>query len=127
MPVVKNITVGNIYKAYFLYAIPLIFSSILSSLYSTMDAVIAGKFISENALGAISATASYDILFYSFFDGFAGGFAVYIAQLFGKGDRVTLKRDIVSMLSFVTLVALGVGLFSILFRAPIMEIGRAHV
>ena len=48
MRTVKNITQGNIYKNYLLFAAPLIFSSILGSLYSTVDAMIAGKFISEH-------------------------------------------------------------------------------
>ena len=68
MRTVKNITEGNIYKNYLMYAAPLILSSVLVSLYSTVDAVIAGKFISEHALGAISATSSFDILFNSFFN-----------------------------------------------------------
>jgi Na+-driven multidrug efflux pump len=121
MRVTKNLTNANIYKNYFLYALPLILSSILSSLYSTVDAVIAGKFISEHALGAISATSSYDILFQSFFNGFSCGFSVYIAQLFGKGDRVTIKRSIVDMLSFVAIVSTVVSILSIVFRAPIFD------
>ena len=71
MRITKNLTEGNVYRNYLLYALPLILSSILSSLYSTVDAVIAGKFISEHALGAISATSSFDILFHSFFNGFS--------------------------------------------------------
>lgn len=121
MRMTKNITKGNIYKNYLLYALPLILSSILSSLYSTMDAVIAGKFISEHALGAISATSSFDILFQSFFNGFSCGFSVYIAQLFGKGDYASIKRNVVNMISFIAMVSAAVSVLSIAFRAPIME------
>lgn len=121
MSITKNITRGNTYKNYLYYAAPLILSSILSSLYSTIDAVIAGKFISEHALGAISATSSFDILFQSFFNGFSCGFSVYIAQLFGKGDRAAIKRNVVNMVSFIALFSIAVSLLSIAFRAPIMD------
>lgn len=121
MKVVKNITEGNIYKNYLQYAAPLILASVLTSLYSTVDAVIAGKFISEHALGAISATTSFDILFQSFFNGFAGGFSVYIAQLFGKKDFAEIKRSVVNMVTFVAAISVIVSVFAILFRGAVLD------
>lgn len=121
MKLTKNMTEGNIYKNYLYFCIPLILSSLLSQAYSTIDAVIAGKFISENALGAISATGSYDLLLKSLFDGFAAGFGIYIAQQFGKGDFATVKRDIVSNGVFVSTLSLIISLLSVLFRNPIMD------
>ena len=121
MRITKNITEGNVYKNYLLYALPLILSSILSSLYSTVDAVIAGKFISEHALGAISATASFDILFHSFFNGFSCGFGVYVAQLFGRGDFPAIKRNVVSMAGFIALLSVLVSALAIFCRAPILD------
>ena len=121
MRITKNLTEGNVYKNYLLYALPLIASSILSSLYSTIDAVIAGKFISEHALGAISATGSFDILFQSFFNGFASGFSVYIAQQFGKGKFAAIKRNVINMVLFIAMISVLVSVSAIAFRTPIME------
>ena len=121
MKITKNLTEGNIYKNYFLYALPLIFSSLLSSLYSTVDAVVAGKFISEHALGAISVTSSFDMLFFAFFDGFSGGFSIYIAQLFGKGKNSTIKKDSINMALFVTIFSIVISIVSIMCRNPILD------
>lgn len=121
MRAVKNITEGNIYKNYLLYAAPLILSSVLVSLYSTVDAVIAGKFISEHALGAISATSSFDVLFHSFFNGFSCGFSVYIAQLFGRGDFAAIKRNVVNMVIFVAGISAMVSIIAILFRGNVLD------
>lgn len=121
MKFTKNMTEGNIYKSFLLYAIPLLISSLLSQAYSTIDAVVAGKFISNYALGAISATGSYDLLLYSLFNGFAAGFGIYIAQQFGKGDFGTVKQDIVSNGIFVFLLTLIVSVFSVVLRNPIMD------
>ena len=121
MRTVKNLTEGNIYKNYLQYAAPLILSSILISLYNTVDAVIAGKFISEHALGAISATSSFDTLLNAFFTGFACGFSVYIAQLFGKGDHVAVKRNVVNMVAFIAALSVVVTVLSILFRGHILD------
>lgn len=121
MRITKNLTEGNVYRNYLFYALPLILSSILSSLYSTVDAVIAGKFISEHALGAISATSSFEILFHSFFNGFSCGFGVYIAQLFGKGDFVSIKRNVKSMAVFIALLSVLISVLAISLRAPILD------
>lgn len=121
MKLTKNITEGNIYRSFLMYAIPLLISSLLSQAYSTIDAVIAGKFISENALGAISATGSYDLLLYSLFNGFAAGFGIYIAQQFGKGDFAAVKRDVVSNGVFVVALTLIVSTGSVLRRDPILD------
>lgn len=121
MKVTKDLTEGNIYRNYLLYVIPLILASLLSCAYSTVDAMIAGKFISEHALGAISATGSFDTVFYSFFNGFGSGFAVYVAHLFGKRDYVRMKRDIVQILMVLSVVIVAISAVSILFRNPIMD------
>ncbi len=121
MKATKNITEGNIYKNYFLYAIPLIFSSLLTSAYSTIDSMMAGKFVNENALGAISAASSYEILFYSFFNGFTEGFSIYIAHLFGGKNYKKLKRDVVNMFFIITVISILIATFSIIFRNAIMN------
>ena len=121
MKTTKNLTDGNISKNLLIFAIPLILSSMLSQAYSTVDAIIAGKFISEHALGAISATSSYDILFTALITGFAGGFAIYTAQLFGKGDFSNIKRDVIGMSVFVALLAVSFSALSLIFREQIMD------
>ena len=124
MKLTKDLTEGNIYKNFILYTVPLILSALLSSLYSTVDAMIAGKLIGENALGAITATASYDFLFYAFFTGFGPGFAVYIAMLFGKKDHACLKRDTVHVLCILAVVVLCISGVSILLCDRILDLLR---
>ena len=121
MRLTKNLSEGNIYKNYILYALPLICSSLVSCTYSTIDAVIAGKFISENALGAISSTSSFDALFTSFFNGFAAGFAVYIAHLFGKKDYAKIKNDIIQQMTSVGLFCILIIVSAIVFYNPIFD------
>ena len=125
MKLTKNMTQGNVYKSYLLYAAPLLLSYLLTQLYSTVDAVVAGKFISEYALGAISATGSYENLFYSLFNGFAAGFGIYIAQQFGKGDFSAVKRDIISNTVFIAGLTVIISVFSVIFRSmPFSPQGR---
>lgn len=121
MKATKDLTQGNIYKNMMLYALPLILSSIISQAYSTVDSVIAGKFISEHALGAISSTGSFDFLFFALFNGFAAGFSIYISHLFGEKQYATIKRDSVGMIAFVAAVSLLFSIGVVLFCEPILD------
>ena len=121
MKTVKNLTDGNIYKNFLLYAIPLLLSSLLSQAYPVIDAVIAGKFINEFALGAISSTSSYEIVFSSFFNGFAAGFSIYISHLFGKKALSSIKQEVVNMSIFILAASILISALSIIFRNPIMD------
>lgn len=115
----KNMTEGSLPRNFLLYAIPLIFASLLSQAYGTVDAVIAGKFVSDTALGAIGATSSFFTMVNTAFGGFAVGFAVYNARLFGQGEFARLKRDTVTVLLFLGLLGVAVGGLCLLLRDPL--------
>ena len=101
----KQLTEGNIYKNFILFAIPLVLSALFSQAYNTIDMIIAGKFLGEDGLAAIGATSSFIALVSSVFWGFTGGFGVYVAKLFGGKDFLELKRQVVNV-SFVFTVVM---------------------
>ncbi len=119
--ITKNLTEGNIYLNLLLYALPLIASSMLAQAYSTVDGIIAGKFIDEFALGAISATGSVETLLTGLFHGFALGFAIYISHLFGKGEFSTIKNDVMNMILFIGVISVGTGVLVFSLRDPLMR------
>ena len=69
MKATKNLTEGNVYKNLLLYTVPLVASSVLSLSYSTIDGMIAGRFIGAFAMGAISATSAFNALIAAIFIG----------------------------------------------------------
>ena len=117
----KNLTEGNVYLNLLLYALPLIASNMLAQAYSTVDGIIAGKFIDEYALGAISATGSIEALLTGLFHGFALGFSIYISHMFGKGDFSSIKRDVLNMILFIGVISVGVSVLVLSFRDPLMR------
>lgn len=117
----KNLTEGNIYKTFILFAIPLILSAILSQAYNTIDAIIAGKFLGADGLAATGATSSY-IEFISFgFFGFVSGFSIYIAMLFGAQDYYRLKVTLISNLALVCSISILISILSVIFKDTIFD------
>ncbi len=120
----KDLTEGNIYKNFILYVIPLILAALLSQAYSTIDSVIAGKYIGDYALGAIGAAGSLSTFLSTLFSGFSVGFSIYVARLFGRKEYARLKTDVINVMLFIFGGLLLVGLLCVLFCKPILAFLR---
>ncbi len=87
---------GPILKSMLMFAIPLFFSSVFQQLYNTMDTVIIGHTLGDEALAAMGAAgAVYDLLM-GFSFGIGAGLAVVTARSFGSGDMDYLKKSVAS-------------------------------
>lgn len=93
----KNLTEGNIYKNFIWFAIPLILAALFSQAYNTIDMIIAGRFLGEEGLAAIGATSTFLKLVSSVFWGYAGGFGVYVAKLFGAKEFLEIKSQVINV------------------------------
>ena len=118
----KDLTSGNIYKNFILFAIPMVLSGMLSQAYSTIDTVIAGKFIGDTALAAVGATSPLISFMSSIFWGFGVGFAVYVARLFGAGEYIKIKNVIYTCLIISGAVLLTVSALLIIFKGPVFSL-----
>lgn len=85
---------GPILKAMLVFAVPLFFSGVFQQLYNTMDTVIIGHTLGDEALAAMGAAgAIYDLLI-GFALGIGNGLAIVTARSFGSGDTAYLKRSV---------------------------------
>lgn len=117
----KNLTEGNIYKNFFLFAIPLVLSQLLSLSYNIFDSMIAGKYINNFAVGAVGATYSFDLLLLTMFLGFAVGFSIYISRKFGEKNFLKIRNDIINMIIFMSSLIIIVGFLCICLSEPIID------
>lgn len=80
-------THGSISKQIIGYAIPVFIGYLFQQLYNTVDALIVGNFLGENALAAVTGVGSLIYLFVGFFMGFATGASVIIANAIGAKNH----------------------------------------
>ncbi|MBR3967106.1 MAG: polysaccharide biosynthesis C-terminal domain-containing protein [Clostridia bacterium] len=118
----KDLTKGNTLKTFLIFAIPLVLGGVLSQGYNLVDTIIAGKMLGDTGLAAIGATGSFVTLISSVLWGFGGGYAVYIARLFGSKDFKKMKNCIVSGGVFISLSALIMGIVLFLIKDPIFDL-----
>lgn len=120
----KNLTEGNIYKNFMVFAIPIVLSGLLSQLYDVVDGIIAGKYLGETGLGAIGATSALITFFSSAFWGYGTGASVLTATLFGSKDYRALKENIYNNAMVIICATLAVSIISIIFRNLIFDLLR---
>lgn len=95
-PKTKNydMTKGNPLKLILFYAIPILLGNLFQNLYSMVDSIIVGRLLGPNALAAVGNTGPMFFLVVGFINGLTSGFAVLVAQAFGRKNETELKRSI---------------------------------
>ena len=103
-----DFTRGHLLKKFIIFALPLIATGILQTLFNATDLVVVGNFAGEKALAAVGATSSLVYLIIGVATGIAVGSNVAMAVFIGAGDRVMVKKTVDTSI----LVALACGLIS---------------
>ncbi len=97
-----DLTEGPIIQNLLRFAVPILLGTIVTQLYNVADSVIVGRFISADALAAVSASGPVMSLINLFMIGLSTGSGVVIAQRMGARDISALQKA-VSTIAFLTL------------------------
>lgn len=103
---------GSILKKMLMFAIPLMFSSILQLLFNAADIVVVGKFAGDNSMAAVGSTSSLINLLTNLFIGMSIGANVLVARYFGAKQKKDLKETVhtaitLSIISGLILTVIG--------------------
>ena len=110
-----NMTTGAPWRQITAFALPVLLSQVFQQLYNTVDALIVGRFLGDEALAAVTSSGPLIFLLVSFFEGLTLGAGVAISRYFGANDPARVERAIhtnilVSAISGLLLTGLGVWL-----------------
>ena len=78
-----TLTEGSIWKGILLFALPLLGSSLIQQLYSTVDLIFVGQLLGTKASAAIGASGLIVTCLIGFFNGMAVGTNVFAARHYG--------------------------------------------
>lgn len=113
---------GPILRSMLIFTLPILFSGIFQQLYNTVDTVIIGYTLGDEALAAMgAATAIYDLVI-GFALGIGNGLAIVTARSFGSGDGEQLKRSVAAsvVIGICITAVMTVAAYFILY--PFLEI-----
>ncbi len=105
-------TVGKPWKVILIFTVPMIVGNVAQQLYSTVDSIVVGHYIGDNALTAVGSAMPILNLFLALFIGISGGANIMVAQYFGQKDRESLSYTVgnsitVTAVACVALIAVG--------------------
>ena len=117
-----DLTEGPIVQNLLRFAVPILLGTIVTQLYNVADSVIVGRFISAEALAAVSASGPVMSLINLFMIGLSTGSGVVIAQRMGARDTAALQKA-VSTIAFLTLTcSLFITVAGLLVTRPLLTL-----
>lgn len=112
-----DMTEGTPWKSILIFTLPMIIGNIAQQLYSTVDSIIVGKYIGDNALAAVgSATPILNMLLVLFI-GISAGASIMVAQYFGAKNRKSLSYAIGNCITITAMACL----ILIIIAAPLIK------
>ena len=118
----KDLTQGPPWQRIAEFAIPMLLGNMAQQLYNTVDSIVVGKFVGDNALAAVGSAAPILNLLLALFVGVATGAGIVISQRFGAGDREGLSRAIGNCITLAAIASLGTMLIGTLITRPLLEV-----
>ena len=74
------------------FVLPIFLGTLFQSLYTTIDAIIIGRFAGKDAFAAIESVLSFQRLPVSFFVGLSSGATIIISQYFGAKKKEEVSK-----------------------------------
>lgn len=106
-------TQGKEWKVILLFTLPIMAGNFLQQLYSTVDSIVVGQFVGENALSAVGTCTPMVMLFLALATGLGIGVSVIVSQYFGAGRTEDMARAITTAMRLMGLVGLGLTLVAL--------------
>ncbi len=113
---------GNIFKSMVLFAIPIFFSSVFQQLYNTVDTIIIGHTLGENALAAVGAATPVYSLLMGFALGIGNGVSIVTARSFGAKEEDRIKSSVAASIFIGIAISIIITSISLLFLMPFLKI-----
>lgn len=102
----KDLTTGSPLKLIITFTFPAFLGMLFQQFYNVVDTIIVGKLLGIGPLAGVGATGSLNFMVLGFCMGICNGFAIPVAQKFGAGDQVELRKFVANSLWLVAIIAL---------------------
>lgn len=94
-----DMTGGRPWEKIVVFTIPMLIGNIAQQLYNTVDSIVVGKYVGDNALAAVGSASPVFNLLLVLFVGISMGAGIMVSQYYGSHDRENLSRTIGSTIT----------------------------
>ncbi|MBQ6361239.1 MAG: MATE family efflux transporter [Lachnospiraceae bacterium] len=114
-------TSGPILSQLVLFAIPLLLGNVFQLLYSMVDTLVVGNFVSTQALAAVGSTTMIVNTIVFFFNGLSIGATVIIGQNYGAKDEDGLHIAVETTMAMTFIVSVIFTIIGVAFVGPMLR------
>lgn len=100
-----DMTVGKPWKSIISFSIPMLIGNIAQQLYSTVDSIVVGHYVGDNALASVGSVLPILNMLLVLFIGISAGASIMVAQYFGAKNREKLSITIGNCITVTAIVS----------------------
>ncbi len=116
----EDMTNGPLFFKMLWFALPLMLSGMLQLLFSAMDMVVVGQFVSSDSVAAIGTTYSVTNLLVNLFVGLSVGTSVTVAQSLGAKNDAEVHRVVHTSVTVSVLGGIVLGVIGFFAAKPLL-------
>ena len=117
-----DMTEGSPWQKIILFAVPMLVGNIAQQLYNTVDSVVVGNYVGDNALAAVGSAGPILNLLIVLFVGISVGAGIMVSQYFGAKEREKLSMTIGNCVTLTAIATLFVLIVASLVARPLLEL-----
>lgn len=118
---ITDLTTGKPSKLIFGFTMPMLASVLFQQMYTLADFIIAGKFVSLDALAAVGVSGMVTFLFMAFATGSNIGISVVISHHFGAKEYDKTKTAVYTSLISMTVLAAAFTVIGLIVSSPLLD------
>ena len=104
------------------FMIPMLIGNVFQQLYNTVDSIVVGKYVGDNALAAVGSAGPILNLLLVLFMGISVGAGIMVSQYFGARQRKALSMTIGTCLTMTLVASLIVMAIAPLVTMPLLRL-----
>ena len=118
----RDMTEGAPWRRIAEFAVPMLLGNLAQQLYNTVDSIVVGKYVGDNALAAVGTSMPILNLLLAVFVGVATGAGIVISQHFGAKNRLALSRAIGNCLTLAAIASVATMILGTLITRPLLHL-----
>lgn len=116
-----DMTVGKPWEDIVIFTVPMLLGNIAQQLYNTVDSVVVGQFVGDNALAAVGSAGPILNLLIVLFVGISVGASIMVSQYLGARNREALSMTIGTCIVLTGIASALVMICATIAARPLLE------
>ncbi len=118
----SDMTTGKPWEKIVIFTIPMLIGNIAQQLYNTVDSIVIGKYVGDNALAAVGSAGPILNLLLVLFVGISVGAGVMVSQYFGAKQREELSVTIGNCVTLTAIASVIIMIMGAVLSRPLLEL-----